>query len=704
MPIGRSLAHLTALAATLWVALAPAAFTREAVTAQEGAATVPLAQSAVPGTEKSDRCAMLALSVRRATLQHPATIDDLLQLRDFGAGGLDMAAPPGFTVSPDGTRLAVQVRQAEPDTNTFCQAIFVFDLEGALKSRGTAELKTTIMLGAELARNTMTMYGLAGFPTGTARPLTPQWSPDGRWLAFVQREEGRDGLFVVEAAGGVPIPVAPSADDVETFAWSMDGTTLEFDTNSELRAAERRLAEEGREGHRYDDRFWMLAETRPYPRGDFIAARFRVPIGARGPEGRVDRLRTPVTQKAQDRAWVELDEQPAYAFRSRVHVAVEGAAVPCDFAECVDAGAAWWSSASHSVLFVRREGFAGSLTGVYRWRPGEGRPRRLAVTADAITGCTLAAESLLCGRERSASPRDIVAINGSTGRIRRVVDLNPQWHTVAPLRITRLQWTNRFGIPAIGDLVLPEHVDPEKPLPLVIVQYSTRGFLRGGTGDEYPIRVIAAAGFAVLSISRPLDYNTWLARNGKVVDQKDLMENWTDRASAHDSILQGLERVAGQVPLDREHLAITGLSDGASSATYALIHSRLFSLALLSTCCEDPDFTTTGIGPAYEVMLRTYEYPVPWQDHLESWERMSPALNASRICAQIQVQAADREARMALTSLVAWRQAGIPAEMYTFPDEYHVKWQPAHRAAVYRRNIETLRRWRSVPRLSCRAP
>lgn len=34
-----------------------------------------------------------------------------------------------------------------------------------------------------------------------------------------------------------------------------------------------------------------------------------------------------------------------------------------------------------------------------------------------------------------------------------------------------------------------------------------------------------------------------------------------------------------------------------------------------------------------------------------------------------------------------------PVEMYVFPDEAHVKVQPRHRLAVYRRNLEWFRYW-----------
>src|SRR3546814_14980726 len=38
-------------------------------------------------------------------------------------------------------------------------------------------------------------------------------------------------------------------------------------------------------------------------------------------------------------------------------------------------------------------------------------------------------------------------------------------------------------------------------------------------------------------------------------------------------------------------------------------------------------------------------------------------------------------------------QAGIPSDLYIFPDEDHIKWQPAHRLAVYERNLAWFNFW-----------
>jgi eukaryotic-like serine/threonine-protein kinase len=55
---------------------------------------------------------------------------------------------------------------------------------------------------------------------------TPRWSPDGRWLAYDEREEnGRFGIHVIEAAGGSPRRLT---DDGIVPSWSRDGAWIYF--------------------------------------------------------------------------------------------------------------------------------------------------------------------------------------------------------------------------------------------------------------------------------------------------------------------------------------------------------------------------------------------------------------------------------------------------------------------------------------------
>lgn len=67
--------------------------------------------------------------------------------------------------------------------------------------------------------------------------------------------------------------------------------------------------------------------------------------------------------------------------------------------------------------------------------------------------------------------------------------------------------------------------------------------------------------------------------------------------------------------------------------------------------------------------------------------------NPGKVTAPLLMQLSDDEFRMALPAYHALEAAGKTVEMYVFPDEHHIKWQPAHRLAIYRRSMEWFKRW-----------
>src|SRR3546814_19482969 len=70
------------------------------------------------------------------------------------------------------------------------------------------------------------------------------------------------------------------------------------------------------------------------------------------------------------------------------------------------------------------------------------------------------------------------------------------------------------------------------------------------------------------------------------------------------------------------------------------------------------------------------------------WDRMSLVRNAQRVRFPLLFEAADDEFRAAVESVTALREAGKPADLFVFPGEYHIKWQPAHRMDAYERGLE----------------
>ena len=74
----------------------------------------------------------------------------------------------------------------------------------------------------------------------SGRDSSPQWSPDGRWVAFLSnRERDVAQVFAISASGGDAFPVTFGDEEVHAFAWSADSRRLYFATRTPLTKAQK---------------------------------------------------------------------------------------------------------------------------------------------------------------------------------------------------------------------------------------------------------------------------------------------------------------------------------------------------------------------------------------------------------------------------------------------------------------------------------
>jgi hypothetical protein len=254
-----------------------------------------------------------------------------------------------------------------------------------------------------------------------------------------------------------------------------------------------------------------------------------------------------------------------------------------------------------------------------------------------------------------------------------------------------------YGLPAFGHLVLPPNYEPGTALPLIVVQYTTRGFLRGGTGDEYPIFLFAAHGFAVLSLQAPPVFYSSLADRRWKTWQEAEIENtrgWRERWSTLSSLLAGISRAEATISIDPKRIGITGLSDGATTVQFALVHAQeRFAAAAMSSCCMEPGSIRIEGGIGFYELLKSAGYPTLARDDPAMWKDISLSANASTQKTPILMQLSEHESSLGLEAYSHLKDSGTPVEMFVFPDEYHVKSQPAHRAAIYQRNLDWFSFW-----------
>ncbi len=175
----------------------------------------------------------------------PLTLDDFFNSVDI----------PNVRIAPDGRAVAIETSRADWEANRFRSDLWLYrDAPGA----------------------TGTLVQL----TQSGHDRNPEFSPDGRWIAFFSdrnappestettpsaaiKPEKPMQVYVISLNGGEPIPVTQSDEEVHAFAWSADSHQIYFATRSHW-------TKEQQEAYKKD---WKdVIQFRESERGDAIYA------------------------------------------------------------------------------------------------------------------------------------------------------------------------------------------------------------------------------------------------------------------------------------------------------------------------------------------------------------------------------------------------------------------------------------------------
>ncbi len=635
------------------------------------------------------------------TRSRPVSPTDIAMLRDIGpvSGSFDAAI---LGVSPDGSRVAFQVRRGEAGTSGYCLGMFVLNIRGITNPLLVDQGGTFINASNGFA-------GLTAMPAGYAAIVTPRWSPDGRWIAFLRRDQGVTQVWRARSTGGFSEPVTQLSYDATDFRWTSDGRSLVVAGRPSLADQRQAVEMEATRGFLFDDRFNPVRGNAPFPRDpapteyvmvDAETHQIRPSTGAErdivDPKGKTlpNDAMFFTQSPAGDTSWASPVDPTALKPSTVLHIKMaSGRERICETTVCDGVVGLWWSTDGREVRFLKREGWQNSQLALYRWRLSRATPERIMLTDDYLIGCQAAGDDLICARETALRPRHLVRLD-RLGRIHELFDPNPEFASIRLGTVERLRWRNSYGLEAYGDLVLPPDYRPGERLPLVVVGYISRGFLRGGVGDEYPIFPFAAHGFAVLSFNRPSDIG--FSKGAKTYDDVDRLnlQGWADNRSVEDAMETGIELVVAKGIADPARVGLTGLSNGSVTVQYTIINSKAtYAAAALSSCGSDPIATGILAGPGLTAELRQFGYPRYSEDGHTFWRDMSIAMNVEKIKSPLLLQVSDDEYLGCLGGYTALKEGGKPVEMYVFPGEHHIKWQPDHRANLYERNLDWFDFW-----------
>jgi dipeptidyl aminopeptidase/acylaminoacyl peptidase len=322
---------------------------------------------------------------------------------------------------------------------------------------------------------------------------------------------------------------------------------------------------------------------------------------------------------------------------------------------------------------------------LYSWDVGSGEVRSIAAGDGLLNGgrnagvpCALSRAEALCVAAGPVSPPRLEAVDLATGQRRPLFDPNEALRALRWPVAERLEWRSAEGRLFTGTLLRPEAAGPA---PLFVTYYRCEGFLRGGVGDEWPLAALAANGIASACVNATR------------------MSGPQDGIGQYRAALGGIEALvgllAGRGEIDRARVGMGGLSFGSEVTMWTVIHSDLIAAAsVASPQFEASSYWLNGVRGRdhHDLLRRVWGLGAP-DETPERWQLVSPALNVERIRAPLLLQLSEQESRYAAELYARLTNSATPAELHVFPDEAHIKAQPRHRLAVYRRNLDWFRFW-----------
>jgi len=245
-----------------------------------------------------------------------------------------------------------------------------------------------------------------------------------------------------------------------------------------------------------------------------------------------------------------------------------------------------------------------------------------------------------------------------------------------PARLIR--WKDKQGREFTGQLFEARGSGTGHPPPLFVTFYNCYGFLRGGLGNEWPLATLAEDGISALCINAIPEYRL------------DPMARYDQGRAAVESAVKLL---SAEGRIDGTRVGMGGLSYGSEVTLWTLAHSDVVSAASVGSISVTPTYYLfNSLRDAFRSNLRKLWWLGAPEETPGRWREISPVYQLDRIRAPILFQMIEQEYRMALGYALPLERRH-QADIYVFPDEAHIKFQPRHKLAVYERNVDWFRFW-----------
>jgi dipeptidyl aminopeptidase/acylaminoacyl peptidase len=597
----------------------------------------------------------------------------------------------------------------------------------------------------------LTHIHMANIDSSDARQMTygdksctsPQWSPDGRWIAFTSERSGKQNIWLLRADGGEAHQVTDVKTRVSSFRWSPESTQIAFIMPDALTADEEKAQKGKNDAQVVDEHFkmsrlWVIPikkdasgkhPARLLTKGEFSVGRDLVPGWFDwSPDGRTIVFTHVPTPRVNDWplsdistvdvatgeikpvartgaaegsplyspdgrwiAYMASDDPPTWAGTSDVFVVPVSGGPPRKLAETFDrlppSGGAHllgWSADGQGIFFTETRGTVTRVSVL----PVNGEPPQDLDRGDTVMfSMNLNPSRTMLGFTAQTTTRPPEAYITPLDRFApvQVSRMNADLPDYPLGRTDVIRWKSSDGVEIEGLLTYPVGYEPGTRYPLLLLIHGgpagvfTQTFI--ANHQWYPVATFATQGYAIL---RPN------IRGSSGYGKQWRYANYNDWGGMdYQDLMAGVDHVIQLGVADGARLGVMGWSYGGYMTSWVITHTKRFKAASVGAGITNlMSFTGTtdilGFVPDY--------FGAELWENLDIYQAHSAMFNVKGVSTPTLIQHGEADARVPISQgyelYNALKRQNVPVKMVVYPRAPHGPQEPKQVLDIAKRNVE----------------
>ena len=569
----------------------------------------------------------------------------------------------------------------------------------------------------------------------------PQWSPNGKWIAFTSSNSGKNNICLTTQEGGEAQQLTDVQTRVDDFKWSPDGNWIAFVLPEAPEGSEEKAKNEKNDprivdGNHGRNRLWVIPveypssgkrKARPVTNGEFNISRcFGRSSFDWSPDGKTIIFTHTPTPCEDDWSLADISVVNVATGRTRPLVSTDAAErsplyspngrwIAYQASDCpptwfstfdlflvpsgggqsrllTETSERWpeligWSADSRHIYFTDTRG---TITGLFAVPIEGGPPRRLDRGDLMMSSARLNSSRSMVGFVAQTSARSPEAYAARLDRFEpfQVSHTNTQVSDYPFGHTEIIRYESFQSLEVEGLLTYPFGYESGKRYPLLLIVHGgpmgmfTQTCIADLNSDEpYPIAAFAARGYVVLRCN---------IRGSSGYGKKFLQLNYKDWGGGdYEDLMAGVEHIIQMGVADATRLGVMGWSYGGYMTAWILTQTKRFKAASVGSGAVD---LISSTGTTSVPSCITDYFGAEFWDELDIYIARSPIFHIKDVSTPTLIQHFEQDDVVPISQAHelyrALKRQSVPARMVVYPRTPHGLKEPQLLLDFAKRNVE----------------